>query len=201
MLLSQLQIPTSASRSTSSPATRRPPPTSPGIRRPHAAPRTEDGSTIPESGAILLYLTEGTPFCRTTASSGRMSTPGCSSSRTCSSPTSAWGASAPDGTRRRKAGGVRAPSRGRRRRAGSARTRPRRAGLPRWRRLHRCRLRPLRLHPGCPRGGVRDRGLSGGGRLARAGRGDPRRDRRPRALPAVAHAGAGGRSAHDLRAG
>ena len=52
-----------------------------------------DGTAIAESGAILLYLAEGTACCRPIRWRGRTCTSGCSSSRTTSSPTSAARAS------------------------------------------------------------------------------------------------------------
>ena len=53
-----------------------------------------DGGSIPESGAILLYLAEGTPFLPDRPDRARRTcTRGCSSSRTCSSRTSARRAS------------------------------------------------------------------------------------------------------------
>ena len=42
----------------------------------------DSGELIPESGAILLYLAEGTPFLPPPGSSARACTSGCSSSRT-----------------------------------------------------------------------------------------------------------------------
>ena len=53
----------------------------------------DSGEYLAESGAILLYLAEGTEFLPADPLCGRRSTPGCSSSRTRSRRTSASRAS------------------------------------------------------------------------------------------------------------
>ena len=62
MLLPQLGLRTNAFPSTSSPVSHRSRLPRAEPRRPHPLLETGDGAAVPESGAILLFLAEGSPF-------------------------------------------------------------------------------------------------------------------------------------------
>ena len=144
---------------------------------------TEDGSAIPESGAILLYLAEGTPLLpddrieRALVHAWmffeqNLLEPNVGTARF-------WHLTGRD-TERPEAFA-------RHLEAGAAALAALERGLTARRFLvgeyvQRRRLRPLRLHTRCPRGGLCDRSVSGDSRVARPGRGDAGLDRRPRAV-------------------